>query len=146
MRTSLQCRRIASYCLNAILKNHHLGTRAINLQSDQPEDWDVCSDWEIFALDNNQRIAEIYLIGENNASIIIPNWYALVRNEHIAEFNPDDHELEIDNRRDPVTGETYPDADLIMTYSTADIFNYNLPQATLPRAIGGRRPKVIASR
>jgi hypothetical protein len=146
VRTNLQCRRIASYCLNAIIQSHHLGQRAITLQSDQPDDWDAPSDWEIFALVERKRVAEIYLIGEHNASIIIPSWYDLVRSEHIAEFEPAQHNIEIDHRQDPVTREKFPDADLIMTYSTSDITNYDSPEMTLPRTIGGRRPKVIASR
>lgn len=144
-RANLQARRIASYCLNAVCKNHTLGTKVRTFIGDQIDDWEVKSDWEIFALVDGERVAEIYLTGDTNATIIIPNWFALIRREHLGDFDPKDHGIEIDDRYDPVTLDPYVDGDYLMTYSTEQIPGYDRPQTNLPRTVGGRRFKVIAS-
>jgi hypothetical protein len=117
----------------------------VNLIGDRIDDWEVKSDWEIFAIVDGRRAAEIYLTGKTTASIIITSWFDLIRREHLGEFNPKDHNIQIDNRYDPVTGDKYPDADYEMTYNTEQVPGYDLPQTNLPRHVGGRRPRVIAS-
>ena len=113
--------------------------------ADQFSDWSLRSDWEIFALIDDEQVAEVYLTA-SNADIIIPNWWAIIRREHLGEFNPEEHSIQIENANDPVSNLKYNDGEYLMTFSTDDIPGYKLPEANIPRHVGGRRPRVIASR
>lgn len=140
---NLQLRRLAAHALNTLLKDRQLGSRAHHFQSDAFEDWDVRSDWEIFALIDRKEVAEAY-ITRDKIEIIIPSWYSLIRTEHLDEFDPDHFGLEIDNRYHPVTLEPFPDEHVQMPLVEPQ--GFNLPERVIHRSSSARKPKVICSR
>ena len=140
----LELRRVAAHCLNQLTKQCHLGTKAINFYGDNREDWDVNSDWLVFALHNGRQVAEIAII-DNSATIVVNSWYDLIRDEHLSEFNPYDHGIEV-NPEYEIDGITKRPDFKTEGYDFRDTRGLELPEMPIPKAPRMKRARIIASR
>lgn len=145
VRTNLECRRIAAYVLNALVKEHRLGQKALVFIGDDFVLWDVRSDWEVFALDDTgHQVAEVYLTGDE-ATVVIVDWSRMIRRERLADYDPYQHGIEPDDR-ESMQGDPYPDGEYVIGFDVGDIVGWGLPEQRVPRAPSGRKPRVICSR
>jgi hypothetical protein len=76
--------------------------------------------------------------------MVINDWYALIRSEHISDFNPHEHNITIDAGYDPTTKEKFDDGVYEMPITIPP--GFDLPEHPNPRYVTGRRPRVIADR
>ena len=140
---NLELRRKAAFALNMITKEHHLGSKAIQFNGDNPDQWEVPTDWQVKALIDGKAVAEIDFLG-TLAQVAINNWYDIIRNEHLSSFDPIEHGCEIDDGYTPVSEYPFPDAEYEIDCS--DVPNLHLPERPIPRSPTGRAPRVICSR
>lgn len=143
VRDNLTCRRIAAHVLNEVMKTHHLGTKAHRFNSDMFEDWQVINDWQIWALIDNKHVADVDLV-DNYAIVTIQDWYDVIRQTHVGEFNPAEHDCHIDDGYEPVSRIPFPDAQYQIEYG--EVPGMDLPERVMPRQSRGRAPRVICSR
>ena len=140
MRSHLEIRRIAAHVLNMLVREFNLGQKAWSFQGDQFSDWDVRSDWEVWALKEGRKVAEIAILTDpERAYVVIPDWFDMCRGEHLSEFVPPEQDT-----RETVEGDPYPDG--VYEIEFHDIENLNAPELALERYVAGRRPRVICSR
>lgn len=127
-----------------------LNVLAYHFDGDQVDEWDIYSDWEIFAIrtiaGEKRRIAEVYLM-QGKATVVVPNWWDLIRPEHVADFEPRDHDLVVQSGRDPITGDKIPDGMLIdHAYDESEIPGLDGPRRHRPKQRTMQSVKLVTSR
>ena len=143
--THLQLRRIAAYAVKEVCQSYPttpLGNKAVALIGDNPDEWDV-SGSDINALVDGKVAAHVHIIGDI-ALVCVPDWYGLIRPEHIPDFDPAEHGLETDSGYNPATGEPFDDDEIEVRID--NVPNLNAPEVSIPRTPRRQPIQVIASR
>jgi len=107
----LRSRRKAAHILNKVQDNLGLGVMAEKWCGDNSEQWDNQGSDTVIAL-RSQIVIAIILIGEGTRHYLtIPDWYGLIRNEHLYDFDPAVYGLVCNCSADLMTGQKYPDSE-----------------------------------
>ena len=97
MNNNLRVRRLAAHAIQKIIKEKRFGNMAEHFNSELFEEWDVRSDWEVFAIKNERTVFEAYIAKDNTVTVVIPCWYDLIRADHLSSFDHRLYDITIDD-------------------------------------------------
>jgi hypothetical protein len=138
----LQLTRLSAAVMNEMTKHLRLGNLAEKFIGDDSADWVVHDEVKVVALKHGKFVAELHYRGKQ-VSIIVPDVFMLIRNEHLKEFVPEDHDLMVNEATD-WKGEREPD--LVVDWEIPhDLVVAQGPRVSMPRRTRSRRFKVIPS-
>lgn len=133
-------RRQAAWAIRALFKELDLGSNAITVDPDNPNNW-IVDDHFITALHNRHKAVELVIIGDQ-AEVTINDIYMVIRNDR-DEFEPESHGITPMVGRDAITNDKKHDLTAII--DLPDIESFAGPIVIIPREPYFKAPKVIRS-
>lgn len=138
-------RRIAAQALTMLCRERQLGTLAIYFDASDPDRWLIHDYDHVCFTRNNRTVAEVHMkLNQFNGyecNVLIPVIYNLIRKP--SEFDPLEHGITPDNRKDIFGSKLRPDIDAILFVENHELLD--LPPVKIAKHVGGKKPKVISS-